>query len=247
MFTVYKITCKNNGKSYVGFTKRKIEDRWKSHQSSARNGSNFRFHAAIRKHGVDAWVIEGLREFEHEADAREYEALVISESALTDLGYNAKPGGCGGWIVPDDKIGGWKEKLSAQNTGSGNGNFGGMSDRDIIDKFVLGERDRIYDPASGITSAIKACANEYGTPLSFTKNFRFVEYGGGANGLLVALRDRGICFSIRPFSDTRRVKISDSLKGRVWYTDTVTGATKQCMKSPGEGWVKGRKNDNNHK
>jgi len=50
-YIVYKITNKKNGKSYIGKTEYSLEHRWNRHLSSAKNGSKFRFHSAIRKYG----------------------------------------------------------------------------------------------------------------------------------------------------------------------------------------------------
>ena len=63
MAIVYKITNRVNGKSYIGHSVRTLEQRWKSHLSSVRQGSKFRFHSAIRKYGVDFWDHEII--FEH--------------------------------------------------------------------------------------------------------------------------------------------------------------------------------------
>ena len=52
-YIVYKITNKKNGKSYIGKTEYSLKHRWNRHLSSARNGSKFRFHSAIRKYGED--------------------------------------------------------------------------------------------------------------------------------------------------------------------------------------------------
>jgi predicted GIY-YIG superfamily endonuclease len=82
MFIVYKITNKNNGKSYVGYTGRTIEARWKAHLSSARNGSRFRFHSAIRKHGEDAWKKAIMLETENIKEAKKFEEQFILENDL---------------------------------------------------------------------------------------------------------------------------------------------------------------------
>lgn len=241
MFSVYKATCVNNGKSYVGFTGRSIAARWKAHLSSARNGSKFRFHSAIRKHGENSWTVVSLGEFEHESDARKFEERMIGELGLVQCGYNAKPGGCGGWIVPAEKLSGWRDKLSLRNVGTGNGNYSGLSDEEILKKFELGSSAGVYQIEAGLTSAVKACAGVYGTPKSYRK-FRFPEYGGGIYGLRGALRDVcGIIFPEHPVSADRRAKISKSMIGRNWYTELATGKQIQSRNNPGDGWIKGRK------
>ena len=112
MAIVYKITNKINGKCYIGMTVRTIEERFKSHISASRQGSSFRFHSAIRKYGVDCWDLQILEESSDISFIRKKEEKFISEykTTISTIGYNAKPGGCGGWIVPTEKYEKWKEK-----------------------------------------------------------------------------------------------------------------------------------------
>ncbi len=241
MFSVYKATCVNNGKSYVGFTGRSIAARWKAHLSSARNGSKFRFHSAIRKHGENSWTVVSLGEFEHESDARKFEERMIGELGLVQCGYNAKPGGCGGWIVPAEKLSGWRDKQSLRNVGTGNGNYSGLSDEEIIAAFVSAHRSGVFDVTEGITKAIKKCAVSHGVPKSYVKDFRFTEFGGGVAGLRNALKREGLIFPSRPVTKERRDKISNAIRGRRWFTHKETGQQKQFADGPGEEWIKGRK------
>lgn len=132
---VYKITNRTNNKSYVGHTVRTLDARWKSHQSAARQGSRFRFHSAIRKYGIDDWKLEILFEDKNHTICREKEVFFIQHFELMNSkkGYNAKLGGCGGWIVPDHKYNEWKQKISNTNKGLGNGNSTNYTNEELIE------------------------------------------------------------------------------------------------------------------
>jgi hypothetical protein len=131
---VYKITNKQNGKSYVGHTVRTLEQRWKAHLSSCRQGSKFRFHSAIRKYGIDSWDFEILFENADVQICKKKEEEMIAFFGLMEKGkgYNAKPGGCGGWIVPDEKYDSWRLKLKTHNVGVGNNNSIDLTNDQLI-------------------------------------------------------------------------------------------------------------------
>ena len=58
---VYKITNIANGHSYVGWTnKSNAHDRWKIHLQSAKRGQESHFYNAIRKYGVESFIVEEL-------------------------------------------------------------------------------------------------------------------------------------------------------------------------------------------
>ena len=50
---IYKHTCVVTNKSYIGYTTKSMEDRWKEHIDMVNLGSKFYFHNAIRKYGSD--------------------------------------------------------------------------------------------------------------------------------------------------------------------------------------------------
>jgi group I intron endonuclease len=137
-FIVYKITNRINHKCYVGFTRRTLEQRWKSHISASIGKSKFRFHSAIRKYGVDNWnkeILEKTHNIEF-AKILEKKHIQLYNSCDRRCGYNATDGGTGGWVVPDSKIDSWKEKLSLANSGKGNGNSINISNDAIIELSV---------------------------------------------------------------------------------------------------------------
>jgi len=62
MFAIYQVTNQVNGKSYIGFTTKKPEERWKRHCMSSNQDSETHFHRSIRKHGANNFKFEILEE-----------------------------------------------------------------------------------------------------------------------------------------------------------------------------------------
>src|SRR5574338_830092 len=89
-FDVYRITCRTTGLSYVG--KGNTHSRWLSHVRVANSGKGYHLHAAIRKYGVDDFIIETLTTFDNEADAYAYEARLIDDEDLLRNGLNCSRG-----------------------------------------------------------------------------------------------------------------------------------------------------------
>jgi len=94
-FVVYCHTCLVNGKSYIGWTSKGMEKRWRKHVSIARSGSQYHFHRAINKYGVDAWKHQQLEETDSLSEAKAFEQRWIKRcrSADPDFGYNGSKGG----------------------------------------------------------------------------------------------------------------------------------------------------------
>lgn len=155
---IYKITNRINDKGYVGKTERTIEKRWKSHCSSARNGSKFRFHSAIRKYGEDKWNLEILEELITDDEllvSEREEYYIVLHKTLTE-GYNAVPGGTGGWMLPrcsPEVQQKWREQKASRSIGSTNPNCCGLTNDDLIEiglKFIekygfIGGKKRLVD------------------------------------------------------------------------------------------------------
>jgi group I intron endonuclease len=97
MFIIYKHTNRSNGKVYVGYTKFTLDERWKQHCKDARLGSDFAFHRAIRKHGLDVWdhcVIEECIDLsEEQVGAREMYWIAELAATTDKHGYNMTHGG----------------------------------------------------------------------------------------------------------------------------------------------------------
>ena len=86
-----------NGKRYVGATGQTLDDRWDRHIVSARRGSEYRFHQAIRKHGSASFEAVILEEelSSEEACALERMWIRLLGTKLWKLGYNMTDGGDG--------------------------------------------------------------------------------------------------------------------------------------------------------
>jgi group I intron endonuclease len=92
---VYLVTNKINGKVYVGKTERSLNTRWRHHVRSARSGSPFRFHKALRKYGEQGFeVVELCRaNSAEELDILERLFTHLCRSTEFALGYNSVVGG----------------------------------------------------------------------------------------------------------------------------------------------------------
>lgn len=91
---VYKCTCLDNGKIYVGVTVNPLSQRISHHKSSARRGSKLLFHLAINKHGFDRFVWEIIYEAQTIDELFEKEKFFISlYSSHGSCGYNMTDGG----------------------------------------------------------------------------------------------------------------------------------------------------------
>lgn len=94
-FTVYCITNNINFKSYIGFTSKTSENRWKEHIRLSANGSNTHLHNAIRKYGQNNFVLTTLAIVSNERDAKCLEKQFICKYDTFNCGYNLTLGGDG--------------------------------------------------------------------------------------------------------------------------------------------------------
>ncbi len=111
MFIVYKHTCVENEKAYVGFTPQTpiltsienpdtlaqylMEKRWLLHVYDTKRGSDYAFHNAIRKHGFEAFSHEVLEQCSTREAVVEREIAWIAKLNTMVQGYNMTPGGDG--------------------------------------------------------------------------------------------------------------------------------------------------------
>jgi group I intron endonuclease len=126
MFIVYRIINKKNGKSYVGFTSKSLEYRWKEHVYAALNrNSHYRLHAAIRKYGVDNFERVVLAETPDGHNALNVlEPHFIIEFDTRKNGYNTKPGGSNrGWKHTEEAC----RKMSLNNHWRGKSRSGDLN------------------------------------------------------------------------------------------------------------------------
>ena len=102
IYKIYKCTNEINGKTYIGFTHKSLTKRIIEHKSSAKNGSDYLLHKAIRKYGIDSFKWESLYEsFDKEFILFTMENYFIMENNSyfeTGFGYNMTFGGQGGML-----------------------------------------------------------------------------------------------------------------------------------------------------
>jgi group I intron endonuclease len=102
VYRIYKCTNKINGKIYIGFTCKPLAKRIIEHKSSAKKGSEYLLHKAIRKYGIDYFKWECLYEsFDRDFILFTMENHFIIENNSyfeTGYGYNMTFGGQGGML-----------------------------------------------------------------------------------------------------------------------------------------------------
>lgn len=98
---IYKAVNLVNWKVYIGQTIRKVEERWKQHTTSAKSGSKFPFHSALRKYGECMFSFEVIAEVDRSDENElhrildELEVYYIKYYDSTNWGYNVTEGGDG--------------------------------------------------------------------------------------------------------------------------------------------------------
>ena len=96
---IYKITCKDTNKIYVGKSESSVETRWKEHCRAAflpsHGDYNFPFHRAIRKYGIDNFIVKTIDKTDNSEELKEKEKYWINFYNSYYQGYNATLGGDG--------------------------------------------------------------------------------------------------------------------------------------------------------
>lgn len=100
IYKIYKCTNNINGKTYIGFTNKVLEKRIIEHKSSAKKGSDYLIHKAIRKYGHESFSWECILEsFDKNYMLTQMEKYFIAEYNSyfeNGQGYNMTFGGQGG-------------------------------------------------------------------------------------------------------------------------------------------------------
>jgi group I intron endonuclease len=96
MFYIYKLTCLENGKGYVGVTN-KPSGRMARHRYEARHGSILPLYCAMRKHGIENFEMIILQKTPDRNQAYNVlePQLIKEHNTNIGLGYNLGPGGEG--------------------------------------------------------------------------------------------------------------------------------------------------------
>ena len=96
MAFLYKITNTITKKSYIGWTGKTVEGRWKTHKTDAlKNKENRKFYNSIRKYGTECWIVETLCEVSTIVEAKLKEIEFIAFFDSYNYGYNSTKGGDG--------------------------------------------------------------------------------------------------------------------------------------------------------
>jgi len=96
IYSIYLITNTNNGKYYVGYTKKHPEIRFKEH---CRGNGRFKLPRAIKKHGQESFIVETIYQSKDLFHIRSMENFFIEEYDAITSGYNIARGGQGGCIA----------------------------------------------------------------------------------------------------------------------------------------------------
>lgn len=114
MFSVYILTCKTSGKSYIGLTRKTAEKRWQEHLAAARRGVGFAIYRAIRKYGEEDWTVETIDRFADKKAAAAFEIQKIAEMNTVAGGYNMTAGGDG--LLGLERTPEWRAKIAEANS-----------------------------------------------------------------------------------------------------------------------------------
>jgi len=99
MSFIYKITNLVTGKVYIGQTSSTVEDRYKVHKKSYKNGKCHKLYNAMKKYGVDNFIVETICETNNPNDDEQY--YIKKYNSVKD-GYNISYGGNYNKIYNDD-------------------------------------------------------------------------------------------------------------------------------------------------
>lgn len=205
-YIVYKITNKKNGKPYIGKTEYSLEHRWNRHLSSARNGSKFRFHSAIRKYGEDCWNLSVIETYQTEDEnfINEKETHFIKLFESDTKGYNATSGGTGGWMLPrcsKEVQEEWLKNTKERATGYNNPNWSGLTDEKLIEVGI--EFTQKYNFIPGIPILVKFAKTELG--INFPKHFSKNRFDGKRRNFYSILEETGLIYN--PYHKHRKFNL----------------------------------------
>jgi len=127
---IYLVAHVDSGRVYVGKTVKSPRRRWGQHVAAAGRGSDFYLHRAIRKFGVESFVLCVLAADVPEADLVEFEREMIAAycADAPQSGFNLNSGGTGGAMTGEAerrRLAGlrsprFKEQRSLKYSGEGN-------------------------------------------------------------------------------------------------------------------------------
>jgi hypothetical protein len=244
---IYKTTNQINGKIYIGLTTMNEEE------SKWYFGSGDSIKKALEKHGVENFKKEILeRGFSSKEDLAEAEIKWIThfKSTTRGIGYNLSPGG--------DLNPGYLKKSIYQYSPDGSLVKWFPCIDDAVKELQMKNSD-IYKKSVRESRPIKKFwwSLEEKSPEEIMRMHQ--EYLGKRKGIFVDaankrasdpgwkeankehMRRIGKLNIPTPMTDETKKKVSESIKGRRWYTNTNTGEHVQRREIPEGGeWVLGR-------
>ena len=111
--TIYTITNQINGKKYVGQTIQDIQQRFREHTYNAKKGLDSTLYRAIRKYGIENFIIEAIDTAETTEELNQKEIDWIQKLGSTQhIGYNMRLGGSHGPLSEEIK-----QKISKSKKG----------------------------------------------------------------------------------------------------------------------------------
>ena len=216
-YIIYRHKFKNN-KSYIGYTKKTLQERLNAHIYAASRGINNKFYRALRKYGhenIESTILYFTKSME---DALEKEIYYIKEYDAIKNGYNISSGGSGGWIIGNlskNKQKDYWKKRSEITSGQNNPMYSGYSDDDIIkagaNLYLL--NGNIFS----ISNWRRYCeGKEY--PINFSK-CRFS--GEGFSGFKKGIAQFLGLDELNEYSKTsaHNKKLREAIKGRIWINN----------------------------
>ena len=114
-YQAYLITNKVTGKCYVGITSRGYMNRWKAHiKESGWSRGGWALHSAIRKYGVDSFIVEWIASsWTWECLCEAERVLIAQYNTISPNGYNMTSGGEGVCGLSESM----RMQISAKNRG----------------------------------------------------------------------------------------------------------------------------------
>lgn len=228
---IYKHTNLTNGKIYIGYTSKSINERWEGHINDAKKGSSLYFHKAILKSIIElgenflnSWSSEVLvNNISSLEEAKELEKKFISEynSNHRQFGYNMTKGGDGttGHIFRPESI----EKLSRAMKGKDRSeehrrkiseNFKGK-------KLSLEHRQKLSAAKLGKKQSQKAIEKKKGKPLEENHKKNISSSLKGRKFSKETNIKRAESLRGRKFSEESKKKMAESQKGKKQSPETI--------------------------